>query len=355
MEALSDSEIPTEMDSSAILLLAEGLVFLLSLLRIFVVSLVLAVNIIALRRCSSRASKCHCLYLYVSDSVKICSVVYITSWIPFLLYSMLNGRWLLIDKQIFCLIQNYMTNAVLLVLLAMAALVTLSKTQGGRKMSPKSAAGLTLAAWILPQFAYFVILTTLDNAAVHDNQDFYLLDDLLGTTEKSTLTTGIRYTVGFTICGHSLCRMALTQYTLQYMIIILPTCFICGIIYARNKRRLHPTQPNYRYSEPLTQDREIATADCANCNCGRGVSALEIILIGIVVWLLLIRPMIVFVWSPEHLFDLGSHILLSITAVFTPILPQTKSKRHVKVFRIEPLTANSLTSNEFSHDKAGST
>ena len=184
------------MDSSALLLLAEGFVLLLSLLRIFVVSLVLAVNIIALRRCSSRTSKCHCLYLYVSDSVKICSVVYISSWIPFLLYSMLNGRWLLIDKQIFCLIQNYMTNAVLLVLLAMAALTTLSKTQGGRKMSPKSAAGLTLAAWILPQFAYFVILTTLENAAVHNNQDFYLLDDLLGTTERTTLTTGIRYTVG---------------------------------------------------------------------------------------------------------------------------------------------------------------
>jgi hypothetical protein len=99
----------------------------------------------------------------------------------------------------------------------------------------------------------------------------------------------------------------------------------------------------------------LLMTDCANCNCGRGVSALEMILIGIVAWLLLIRPMIVFVWSPEHLFDLGSHILLSITAVFTPILPQTKSKRHVKVFRIEPLTANSLRSNEFSHDKAGST
>ncbi|KAK4012921.1 uncharacterized protein LOC116931540 [Daphnia magna] len=350
MEALPDNEAPTEMDSSAMLLLAEGFVFLLSLLRIFVVSLVLAVNIIALRRCSSRNSKCHCLYLYVSDSVKICSVVYIASWIPFLLYSMLNGRWLLIDKQIFCLIQNYMTNAVLLVLLAMAALASLSKTQGARSISPKSAAGLTLAAWILPQFAYFVILTSLDTATVHKNEDFYLLDDLLGMNDKSTLTTGIRYTVGFTICGHSLCRMAMTQYVLQYVIIILPTCVINGIIYIRNKHRLPLTQPNYRYSEQLIQDKGSAAIGCPSCSCGRGItSALEIILFGIVLWLLLIRPMIVFIWSPEHLFDLGSHILLSITAVFTPILPKQKSTRHVKIFRIDPLTAISRPNNE--HDK----
>ena len=161
------------------------------------VALVLAVNIIALRRCSSRAAKCHCLYLYVSDSVKICSVVYITSWIPFLLYSMLNGRWLLIDKQIFCLVQNYITNAVLLVLLAMAALATLSKSQGTRKISHQLAAGLTLAAWILPQFAYFVILTSLDNASAHHNQDdFFLLDDLLGTADKTSSAGSIAYSVG---------------------------------------------------------------------------------------------------------------------------------------------------------------
>jgi hypothetical protein len=65
--------------------------------------------------------------------------------------------------------------------------------------------------------------------------------------------------------------------------------------------------------------------------------------------------MIVFIWSPEHLFDLGSHILLSITAVFTPILPQKKSKRNVKIFRIDPLTADSRASKEYSHDKEGAT
>ena len=56
--------------------------------------------------------------------------------------------------------------------------------------------------------------------------------------------------------------------------------------------------------------------------------------------------MIVFIWSPEHLFDLGSHILLSVTAVFAPILPQQKRVRQVKVFRIDPASAMIHTSKE---------
>lgn len=89
-----------------------------------------------------------------------------------------------------------MTNAVLLVLLALAALISLSKGAKSKRISPKLAAGLTLAAWIIPQFVYFVILTSLDNASKHNDQNFYLLDDLLGTNEKTTTPHGITYTIG---------------------------------------------------------------------------------------------------------------------------------------------------------------
>lgn len=180
-------------EGSALFLLAEGLVLLLSLLRIFVVAIVLAVNIIALRRCA-RVVKCHCLHIYVSDSVKICSVIYIVTWTPFLVYSLLNGRWLLIDEHIFCLIQNYMTNAVLLVLVALAALLGYNK-MSDRPVGPKLAAGLTLAAWLLPQLAYFIILTTLESTESHTKLDFDFLDDLLGTSER-THNIGITYKIG---------------------------------------------------------------------------------------------------------------------------------------------------------------
>lgn len=271
----------------------------MSLLRIFVVALVLAVNIIALRRSSSNQSKCHCLYLYVSDSVKICSIIYITSWIPFLLYSLLNGRWLFIDQRIFCLIQNYMTNAVLLVLLAMAALIYISKLPYAKTMSPKSTAGLILAAWIVPQLTYFVIATCVDNASGHQNQDFYLMDDLLGTNEKPR-STEITYSIGnmifkfgnkttiarhvlnfkpagFTICGHSLCPLGLFRYTLQYVIIILPICFTTGFVYFRLLNYRLPVAIQLSYSEESNRKKLMTDAGMYNIQLSENIEDLAII------------------------------------------------------------------------------
>lgn len=88
------------------------------------------------------------------------------------------------------------------------------------------------------------------------------------------------------------------------------------------------------------------------CNCERGTTALEVILYCIVLWLMLVRPMILFIWSPEHFFDLGSHILLSVTAVFAPILPQQKLTRKVSIFRIEPANIRLTKENSDDSDRA---
>lgn len=67
------------------------------------------------------------------------------------------------------------------------------------------------------------------------------------------------------------------------------------------------------------------------CSCWRtkGGSELAVILGTIVVWMALIRPIILFFWSPDHVFvDLGSHLVLTISAVFAPIIPRS-SKPHI--------------------------
>ena len=174
------------------LLAIEGLILLLSLFRVTVVAIVLAVNVVSLRRCmSSKTSKCHCLHLYVSDSVKICNIIYIASWTPFLLYSLLNGRWLFIEEQLFCLIQNYMTNTILMVLMAMAALLAYSCFD--TTTDSMTAAFLTLTAWMLPQLSYFVILTTLEDNNSLTTVNFNFLDDI----RKSTESVGITYKIGY--------------------------------------------------------------------------------------------------------------------------------------------------------------
>lgn len=69
-----------------------------------------------------------------------------------------------------------------------------------------------------------------------------------------------------------------------------------------------------------------------DCHCVHGpeTPALEMILGANVIWMVLIRPVVIIMWSPEHLFvDLGSHLMLTIAAVFAPILPQQVLVRQV--------------------------
>jgi len=310
-------------------LVVEGLILLLSLFRVVVVAIVLAVNVVSLRRCMSpKTSKCHCLHLYVSDSVKICNIIYIASWTPFLLYSLLNGRWLLIEEQLFCLIQNYMTNAILMVLLAMAALLAYSRFD--TTTSSMTAAFLTLTAWMLPQLSYFIILTTLEDTNSLTTVNFNFLDNV----RQSTESFGITYKIGFTICGQIMCRMVMTQYLLQYVVVVLPLCLVLALIFLR--RFFYVSRRTYTQ---LTDQNITRMKDCCSCWHSKGSSELAVILGTIVLWMALIRPLILFFWSPDHLFvDLGSHLVLTVSAVFAPIVPRSPTPHilltDADVFRI---------------------
>lgn len=304
-----------------------------------------------------------------------------------------------------------MTNAVLLVLLAMAALITLTKLPSVRHMSPKLAAGLTLTAWIVPQFTYFVILTCVDNASgAHRDQDFYLLDDLFGT-KGSHRSTEITYSVGElrlskfnlvnkslklmakwfqsypqvllfadTVCARWACRDThYSTWSLFCQCASQPGLFTYATIVANDRRLLYSQairknsiEKNWWRTKLVKRSRDLtffgicfeilieqklyrfllATDGVPACHCSQTTTkALEIVLFCIAVWLVLIRPVILFAWSPKHLFDLGSHILLSITAVFAPIFPQQKTTRKVSVFRIDPASVTSINTSVKEYTK----
>jgi len=148
----------------------------------------------------------------------------------------------------------------------------------------------------------------------------------------------LHYTSGFTICGQSLHRLALTQYILQYIVIILPLSLLA--LFAATRY----TVSKCRKQSPTNEDKTpiIGTSDLLldRCDCtsaGEG-PALEIILGTNVIWLLVLRPCVLLFWSREHLFvDLGSHLMLTIAAVFAPILPNQKIRRQMSdgIFQIE--------------------
>lgn len=305
-------------------LLAEGLVLVLSLARILVVAVVLAVNVAALHRpCRvSTGIQCRCLHHYVSDTVKICSILYIASWLPFLCYSLLDGRWVWMDEELFCVVQNYTTNAVLLVLMAAAALAAWNRLRRFRAVRPAVSAGLTLAAWILPQATHFVVATATQRWRVEEERsaaDFDFLDDLLGSGDGNhTSLAGITYKIGFTICGQKLSRPALLQYLLQYALVVAPlTLLCCGLVLLYWFRRCR------RYA---SLDRAHPEGSESQCSCGTSSvdrTAIEWILGAVVLWMAGVRPAVLVAWSQRRLFvDVGSHLMLTIAAVFVPILPK---------------------------------
>lgn len=61
---------------------------------------------------------------------------------------------------------------------------------------------------------------------------------------------------GFTICGHSLCPLGLSRYTLQYLIIILPMCFTTGFVYLRyHSGQRSPLALQSSYSEEFNREK----------------------------------------------------------------------------------------------------
>ena len=86
------------------------------------------------------------------------------------------------------------------------------------------------------------------------------------------------------------------------------------------------------------------------CNCVRGgadSNTLEVLLSLSAIWLTIIRPFVFFLWTPEQLFvDVGSHLVLTIISVFSPILP-LKHRQVKNVYQIEmptPVTNHLINS-----------
>ena len=85
------------------------------------------------------------------------------------------------------------------------------------------------------------------------------------------------------------------------------------------------------------------------CNCAKGSAdshTLEVLLLSNVIWLTVIRPFVFLLWNPDNLFvDIGSHLVLTITSVFSPIFP-FKNRQVENLCQIEfTLVSSHLTNS----------
>ncbi|KAK2712147.1 hypothetical protein QYM36_010995 [Artemia franciscana] len=332
---------------------------LLAILRAAIVCTVLIYNIASILK--SRKLKCRCIIGMVSDSVKVCSILYIFTWLPFVISAVINGAP--ISCLYFCLIQNYVTNSMSMVLLAFGCVVAVQSLQREVSSSvqnrPVVAALFVILCWLVPQALYCFTMKGYDQQLLND---FELVETYYNST-FSPATQGLSVKIGFTVCGIRYSSLAESHYILKYFLIVLPlggvaaTAFLMKYLIKLVRKLTKGTD------DKIQLIGSVMEYSCP-IGCHKAVPCLGPSLSLLVLWQLIIKPLVLLFWwsqlnSQDYVYvDIGSHVTLAGVAVFSPMSERRKDKPLIRVFNLNssinldlvPCASQQLTEG-FSKDK----
>lgn len=216
-----------------------------SMLRLLLVSVVYLLNIRGLLRLTWQPRAC--VHALTTGAALLAGVLYLSSWSPYIAYTLANGRWLLLGARRHCLLQHFVaaeTGAVLLALLAVRTMHRFLVAVHRRPPpSARVAAMVTCAAWLGPQLLYDAVAVTRDGSP----DAYRFLDDLL-VVPQGGANASHGYRVGFMICMQLLSGPVLSYYVWQYLVLVLPLaalivyCSARLMLAARIRRREEPAE-----------------------------------------------------------------------------------------------------------------
>ncbi|GIX97677.1 uncharacterized protein CEXT_402821 [Caerostris extrusa] len=308
----------------------ELLVVATSMLRLFLVSVVYLLNIRGLLRLTWQPRAC--IHALTTGAVLLAGVLYLSSWAPYIAYTLANGHWLLLGARRHCLLQHFVAaeiGAVLLALLAVRLMYRLLVRVYKRPLPSARAASLvTCMAWLGPQLLYDAVAVTRDDTT-RSPDSYRFLDDLLVVPQGSNASHG--YRVGFMICMQLLSGPVLSYYVWQYLVLVLPLAGV--IIYC--SARLMLASHIRRREEPSDSSVESRSGRFAFLNwskravCQYGCKTntfVDMALYYNFIWLVVLRPLAILhalymqtgEWGNAFYMDFGSHLVLAFSAVFSP-------------------------------------
>lgn len=328
----------------------EPVVVLTSVLRLILVGVVYALNASALVRLVSRSTSA-CVHVLTSAAVLLAGLLYLSSWAPYLVYSLTDGRWLLLGANRHCLLQHFVTSeisAVLLALLAVRVLYRyLVKVLQRPPPTARAASLATSIAWLGPQILYDAMTTSLDSRSYREDYpqstSYRFLDDVMELPRRSANSTR-GYRVGFMVCLQSLDPNVLSSFIWQYAVVVLPLgalILFCGF------RLLLGTKETLRINDlTLVNNKEFKEASFAEAQgsptckggdpCSRSCfrdTLVDMALYYNLIWLLILRPLAVLhalylqsvpfaTTTNASYIDIGSHLVLTFSCVFSPFSPR---------------------------------
>lgn len=225
----------------------EIIVMATSILRLLLVSVVYLLNIRGLLRLTWQPR--NCIHALTTGATLLAGILYLSSWAPYIAYTLANGHWLLLGPRKHCLLQHFVSaeiGAVLLSLLAVRltyrCLVTVYKRPAP---SARAVSLVTCLAWLGPQLLYDAVAVTRDDST-RSPDSYRFLDDLLVVPQGANSSHG--YRVGFMICMQMLSGPVLSYYVWQYLVLVLPLAGViiyCSgrlIVASRTRRRETPAE-----------------------------------------------------------------------------------------------------------------
>ncbi|XP_054717036.1 uncharacterized protein LOC129226454 [Uloborus diversus] len=319
-------------------MIMEFVVLATSLLRLFLVSAVYLLNIRALLRLTWRPRAC--VHALTTGAVLLVSLLYLSSWAPYIAYTLANGHWLLLSARRHCLLQYFAAaeiGAVLLALLAVRLMHRCLVRVFGRPAPSACVASLvTCLAWLAPQLLYDAVAVTRDDDATRSPDAYRFLDDLLVVPPQvgSNNSSSHGYRVGFMICMQLLSGPVLSYYVWQYLMMVLP---LAGLVLYCTARLMMASHVRGR-QEPAEGSLEASgggrfgflswSRRRSVCPYGcRNNTFVDMALYYNFIWLVLLRPLALLHalymqsgdWEhPCFYMDFGSHLVLAFSAVFSP-------------------------------------
>ncbi|XP_015930693.1 uncharacterized protein [Parasteatoda tepidariorum] len=306
----------------------ELVVIATSMLRLVLVSAVYLLNIRGLLRLTWQPKPC--IHSWTTGAVLLAGILYLSSWAPYIAYTLANGHWLLLGARRHCLLQHFVSaeiGAVLLALLAVRLMYRcLVKVYKRPPPSAKAASLVTCLAWLGPQLLYDAVAVTRDDSTP---ESYRFLDDLLVVPQGVNASHG--YRVGFMICMQLLSGPVLSYYVWQYLVLILPLAALiiyCSsrlVLVAQIRRREEPAESSIesksgRFGFLTWSKRAVCQYGC------KTNTFVDMALYYNFIWLVILRPLAILhalymqsgEWGNAFYMDFGSHLVLAFSAVFSP-------------------------------------
>lgn len=352
------------------------------LLRLCLVVAVFYLNCRALIDVCFRSSLC--VHNLVSTAVVLANILYLITWPPFLLYglSAANGAgsghyvgWTPVNEQIFCLSQNYVVNAMGMVLLSLLVVRMADRFRETVLRWPPLGRTrnvlFTFLMWILPQFLYdLVSLATNANSCAnrrHRRPVFHFLGEIVRIVTPASMslsssssssdvrhssTEAAGYSLGFMVCEQELTDVVMAFHLWQYLVLVVPYA-VAAILFGsaismsirrpRNRHTTGITTDHFAYLsvsgrllESHDADTNEDTTDEDGCGhrCRIRITVIDLILYSNMLWHLVGRPLIIahaLYWPPSSpdsdgrqdpptFLDVGSHLMLAVSCCLAPTI-----------------------------------